>query len=180
MKFKYISKKFAVLVIIFMVIIINFIGCKEEKQEIPIDFQEAKNGLTVLENYDYVKFYKLDCNQDINQIEITDEIEFYITEDTEKAIRVLNYKIWEYKIVEYSDVNIDYEGLREIYIRARKMCETYGFTADNLITSEWVVDNPKEAISLIYDLPIQISNELLYSYKTTYELILLEEEGFFD
>ena len=58
----------------------------------------AENGMNAIQNMYYALGYKLGCNQDtVYHIDVTKELEFYATEDTEKVIAVWNYMIWDHK-----------------------------------------------------------------------------------
>jgi hypothetical protein len=58
------------------------------------------------------------------------------TEDTDIAVTVLNYWLFE----DFSDINQD--GLEK--------AEEYGFSLENPITVEWAMEHPKEAVEIMY------------------------------
>ena len=57
------------------------------------------------------------------------------TEDTEIVVAVMNYWMFDY---------------RDIYDRGGwKKAEEYGITAENRLTTEWVMEHPKEAVEIM-------------------------------
>lgn len=67
-------------------------GCKEKKGE----KQVFENGMTAGQNREFAIAFYLECNQKyVFALDVTKELEFYPTKDTEMLIAVLNYKIWD-------------------------------------------------------------------------------------
>ncbi|TCK92553.1 hypothetical protein EDC19_1697 [Natranaerovirga hydrolytica] len=103
-----------------------------------------KNGLTLLENIMYAYLYELGCDVEILYVDSqteyldgTQELEFYISDETEELLELTNYIIWEYEpedAVEIQELS-----------NSRGRIQAQGLSEDNRFTSEWVINNPYEA-----------------------------------
>ncbi|TCK92549.1 hypothetical protein EDC19_1693 [Natranaerovirga hydrolytica] len=110
--------------------------------------EEQKNGLTTFENIIYAWAYKLESDIPLfyidsktEYIDGTQEIEFSLTEETERFIGITNFMFWEYE----ADTEHEFLSLRSY----RKIFEAYGFSKQNYITTQWVIENPIKAYKMI-------------------------------
>ena len=81
------------------------------------------------------------------------------TEDTEIAVTVLNYILFEDRGERYrkaAELAKQY-GISDIYeyraswdIKAAELAKQYGFSAENPITVDWVMENPEEAVEIMH------------------------------
>ncbi|TCK92551.1 hypothetical protein EDC19_1695 [Natranaerovirga hydrolytica] len=138
------------------------VGChkeeiKEEIKEEVINQDDIvmSNGFTVKENVEYAIFYDISSNQNILKIDPYQEIEFYNAPMLERNIAVHNYMIWEYTIDDVGEATFtEEEGDKyaqetlDQLAKMREVCNSYGFTNENRLTSEWVIENQKEALEL--------------------------------
>lgn len=99
--------------------------------------QIVAHNMTHTQLDSYLYLYKMDCkkfNYKLNK-----------TENTDKAIAVINYLAWD-----KNGYNSD--DLQE-QLKIQKALGAYGFTSQNRITSDWVLNNPYEAYKLTTEAP---------------------------
>ena len=161
--------KIVKLIVILSIIMISCVACKEDKNtENPntdVNEEEEKkgmdrdtmmpNGLTFIECSRLIMKYDLRPNEDMydKDFQPTENFDLYATEESYEFINVLNFVIYdrETQNLEFREEMIEY-------------CENYGFTTDNRITIEWVLENRKEAISFIGNFPVRISSGTYEAY----------------
>jgi len=122
-----------------LITIIGLGGCQLMNKEIEEDVKSYE--LNSDEYYFYSSFYRLDCNQSINMIDLEKELVFTAGERALEYIELMNYTIFESE----GDDFFTKEGIDALRIVAT----AYGFDKDDPITAEWVIDNPREALDMV-------------------------------
>jgi hypothetical protein len=175
-----------ILCILIIIAIIALCGCKEKEEE----KQVFENGMDAGQNMGFAISFYLECNQKyVFALDVTKELEFYPTKNTEMLIAVLNYEVWDHvytlknqmektdeELIELYGEGYTKEyfakrlnGLNEMQAEARAVCEKYGITNENRLTVKWVLENQYDAFYLYCELPSPITGTARSLYKELYE-----------
>ena len=123
-----------------------FLIYKNNKNTTPKEWKEDQivaYGLNLYQIVSYAHYYDLnseefyeyekDPSKDFN-------CKFEKTETTDKAIALINYFAWDH-------IGDNNDELQE-QLDLQKILNKYGFTSQNRITADWVLNNPHEAYYL--------------------------------
>ncbi|TCK90654.1 hypothetical protein EDC19_2423 [Natranaerovirga hydrolytica] len=154
------------LISIFVILSLTLSSCNpREKNKVEEDMVDKEivnqedimmnNGFTVGENIDYVTFYYIRSKPPYLKIDPDKDIEFIHGPMLDRSVAVYNFMIWDYTMEDVSEATFTEEygdkyaqQTLDQLAKMREVCNSYGFTNENRLTSEWVLENQKEALEL--------------------------------
>ncbi|MFW6017142.1 MAG: hypothetical protein ACOCRK_11945 [bacterium] len=150
--------------------------------------EKTKYGLNITELRDYAWYYKLYCNkikedQSLDELNFSNDMEFYESEWTGILITVFNYEIWGDYLNKHEDVLKEnpsdpeyYKNIIKQIKEARIVCKDYGLSNTKRLTLDWILSEPKQAYNLMRELPEELRRDITNHYEYTYDLFDLREE----